>query len=248
MDTATEIDRVSPSRRPPGRPAGYHRWSDLLFIHWRLPADDLAGLLPPHLTLDTWQGDAWVGLVPFRMSGVRPRWWPWGAMFLETNVRTYVHFQGRDPGVWFFSLEANHWLAVKAARAGWHLNYHWARMTFQQAGDVLRYDGRRRAAAAAGSCVETRVADARPRTPLPGTLEHFLIERYFLYASGSGRLWRGQVHHRPYLVQPADLLHLEESLLAANGLHATEPPCHVLYSARVDVEVFGLIPVANGVW
>jgi hypothetical protein len=183
------------------------------------------------------------------MSGVRPRWWPWGFAFLETNVRTYVHFRGRDPGVWFFSLEANHWLAAKAARAKWHLNYHWASLTFEQAGCVFRYHGRRRAAAAAGSRVEARVAsDLASQMTVPGSLEHFLVERYFLYAGGPHRLWRGQVHHRPYLVQPAELLHLDESLLASNGIRTTESPCHVLYSPRVDVEVFGLIPVAEDVW
>ncbi|HWB12320.1 MAG TPA: DUF2071 domain-containing protein [Pirellulales bacterium] len=245
---AVEINRISPGHRPTGRPAGYHTWSDLLFAHWRLPAHEVAPLLPPPLTLDTWQGDAWVGLVPFRMSGVRPRWWPWGASFLETNVRTYVHLDGRDPGVWFFSLEANHWLAVKVARAAWHLNYHWARMSLKKTGNVIRYEGRRRAEPA-GSCVEARVMTHSPlSTAAAGTLEHFLVERYFLYAAGEGRLWRGQVHHRPYLVQPADLLHIEESLLATNGIRPNESPCHVLYSPRVDVEVFGLIPVANGVW
>jgi hypothetical protein len=88
-----------------------------------------------------------------------------------------------------------------------------------------------------------------PFHPQPGTLEHFLIERYLLYAGGaSGKLWRGQVHHRPYLVQPAELLESEESLLAANGILATNAPCHVLYSKQVDVEVFPLIPVATDLW
>ena len=250
MDTSgAEIDRVSPSYRPEGRLAGYHTWSDLLFVHWRLAADEIAPLLPPCLELDTWQGDGWIGLVPFRMSGVRPRWWPWGCTFLETNVRTYVHRGGRDPGVWFFSLEANHWLAVKAARAAWHLNYHLSRMTFEKTGDVFRYSGHRRAGPATGSRVDARVtADTPQRTAVIGSLDHFLVERYFLYAAAGRRLWRGQVHHRPYLLQPAGLLYLEESLLAADGIRAAEPPCHVVFSPRVDVEVFGLIPVADGVW
>jgi uncharacterized protein YqjF (DUF2071 family) len=244
-----EIDRVSPSRRPPGGLAGYQSWSDLLFVHWRLPAHEIASLLPPRLTLDTWHGEAWVGLVPFRMSGVRPRWWPWGASFLEANVRTYVHLDGRDPGVCFFSLEANHRLAVKVARAGWHLNYRRARMTFEQTGDVFRCEGRRAAALADGYCLEARVkTDAPPRAAAVGTIEHFLVERYYLYAADGRRLWRGQVHHRPYLIQPAELLHLEESLLAANGIRALEPPCHAVYSPRVDVEVFGLIPATGRVW
>jgi hypothetical protein len=183
------------------------------------------------------------------MSGVRPRWWPWGATFLETNVRTYVHSQGRDPGVWFFSLEANHRLAVKIARAWWHLNYHLAEMTRQRDGDVLRYQSRRRSSPQGGSSIEGRVQQLTPaKTTQVGTLEHFLIERYLLYAGTADKLWRGQVHHRPYLVQPAELIHLEESLLAANGMTVVEAPCHVLYSARVDVEVFPLIPVTTAVW
>lgn len=251
METlAAEIDRLSPCRRPTCSRAGYHCWSDLLFIHWRLPAEEVAPLLPAELTLDTWQGDAWVGLVPFRMSGVRPWWSPWGARFLETNVRTYVHFRGRDPGVWFFSLEANHRLAVKVARALWHLNYHGAEMAFEREGDVVRYRSRR-LSGSHQSYIEARLAGGRtpPRQAEAGTLEHFLVERYLLYASaGAGKLWRGQVHHRPYLIQPVELLQLEESLLAANDIHVREPPSRLLYSRRAEVEVFPLIPVATGVW
>lgn len=246
---SVSIDRISPSRRPACRMAGYHSWSDLLFIHWRLPADAIAPLLPPELSLDTCEGDAWVGLVPFRMSGVRPWWSPWSVRFLETNVRTYVHFRGRDPGVWFFSLEANHRLAVRIARARWRLNYHCAQMTVIRQGNLLRYQSRRRQSSGDFARLAARLPDisaAPPRQAQADTLEHFLVERYFLYAGGrGGKLWRGQVHHRPYLLQPAELLESEESLLAASGIHAADPPCHVLYSAGVDVEIFPLIPVAT---
>jgi uncharacterized protein len=246
---SAEIDRVSPRLRPKGRPAGYQCWSDLLFIHWRLPAEQVAPLLPPQLTLDTWQGDAWVGLVPFRMSGVRPRWWPWGSSFLETNVRTYVHHQGRNPGVWFLSLEANRLLAVEVARAWWRLNYHWAEMTCRRDGDILRYRSRRRSEPAGESQLEARVRVETPASEATvGTLEFFLVERYLLYTSHRGKLWRGQVHHRPYLVQPADLIQLDESLLAANGIEVAEEPCHVLYSPHAEVEVFPLIRASNSVW
>jgi len=247
MDTLTpETDRLSPSRRPGGRPAGYQSWRDLLFVHWRLPADKIAPLLPGGLTLDTWHGDAWVGLVPFRMSGVRPWWSPWGARFLETNVRTYVHIHGRGPGVWFFSLEANHWLAVKTARALWHLNYRWAETTFERHGDLVRYRSRRRSWPKAESHIEAHLAaEGPPRPASPGSLEHFLVERYLLYAqSPSGKLWRGQVHHHPYLLQGAELRHVDESLLAANGVAVEAPPRHVVYSPGLDVEVFPLVAVA----
>ncbi|HET6879121.1 MAG TPA: DUF2071 domain-containing protein [Pirellulales bacterium] len=241
---APAIDRLTPSRRPMGRVAGYHRWSDLLFVHWRLPAETVAPLLPDELSLDTWEGDAWIGLVPFRMSGVRPWWSPWGVQFLETNVRTYVHYQGRDPGVWFFSLEASHRLAVTIARSRWRLNYHWAEMSLIQKGNVLRYESRRRRSPRDFTQITARLPGAAAAVSQPGTLEHFLVERYLLYACPpGGNLWRGQVHHRPYLVQPAELLDLEQSLLVANEVNASQPPCHVLYSAHVDVEIFPLIPV-----
>ena len=246
---APDIDRISPTRRPKGRPAGFHTWSDLLFIHWRLPAAAIASLLPPNLTLDTWEGDAWVGLVPFRMSGVRPWWSPLGLRFLETNVRTYVHFQGRDPGVWFFSLEANHWLAVKTARALWHLNYFWAEMRFERQEYKASYGSRRRSATA-DSRIEAHIGgEQAPAAAAVGTLEHFLVERYLLYASSpSGRLYRGQVYHVPYLLEPAELICCQESLLAASGIHADCPACHVTYARGFDVEVFPLIPVASKVW
>ena len=236
-----ETDRLSPVRRPPGRPKGYHRWSDLLFLHWRLPPEPIAALLPPGLTLDTWQGDAWVGLVPFRMSSVRPWWSPWGAAFPETNVRTYVHCRGRDPGVWFFSLEASHRLAVCIARACWGLNYHRARMNVERQGDRLRYRSRRTADDGVGCRIEATL-DGAAFHAQPETLEHFLVERYVLYTrSRAGRLFRGRVHHAPYLLRPARLVRLEESLLAANGIVCSQPPCHAVACGEVDVEVFPLV-------
>jgi uncharacterized protein YqjF (DUF2071 family) len=217
-----------------------------------LPTQAIAPLLPAELSLDTWEGDAWVGLVPFHMSGVRPRWSPWGVRFLETNVRTYVHFRGREPGVWFFSLEANHRLAVQIARARWRLNYHWAEMNASRQGNVLRYECRRHRSPGDYSRIAVRLPDT-DAAPLhhaqTGSLESFLVERYILYSGErSGKLWRGRVHHRPYFVQPAELLESSESLLAANGIHAEDQPCHVLYCAGVDVEIFPLIPVATAVW
>ena len=113
-------------RRRTSRVAGYQKWRDLLFLHWRAPADDVQRLLPPGLTVETFDGWAWVGLVAFDMRGVRPWWFPavpGVSAFHETNVRTYVTREGGDPGVWFFSLDAANSLAVRVARRRWHLNY-----------------------------------------------------------------------------------------------------------------------------
>ncbi len=246
---ALEIDRLSPTQRPSGRAIGYHCWSNLLFLHWRVPSEMIAALLPQGLSLDTWQGDAWVGLVPFQMSGVRPRWFPWGFAFRETNVRTYVHCRGRDPGVWFFSLEAANSLAVEIARRFWGLNYFRASMSVTRAGDRVQYASRRLWPGPAGAhlSLDAEIGPQFPATnsghAVPGTLEHFLIERYFLYCERRGRLLRGQVHHLPYALKSARAVSLQESLLAANGIEVCEPPCHAAFSERVDVEIFPLVSV-----
>ncbi|MCK6513638.1 DUF2071 domain-containing protein [Myxococcota bacterium] len=101
-------------------------WLDLLFAHWSFPAEVIRDLLPPNITLDTYEGRAWVGVVPFRMANVGPRglnWLPGVSAFPELNVRTYVVHEGK-PGVWFFSLDAANMLAVQAARLGFHLPYY----------------------------------------------------------------------------------------------------------------------------
>ena len=106
-DTADAIDRLAPTNRPTERPIGFQQWSDLLFIHWRISPLDIQDLLPSRLNVDTYDGSAWVGLVLFHMSGVRPWWFPpvpGISAFHETNLRTYVHLNGSNPGVWFFGV------------------------------------------------------------------------------------------------------------------------------------------------
>ena len=131
MTSIEGIDRIAPTHRPDGKPIGYQTWRDLLFLHWRVPVEEIQALLPAELTVDTFEGEAWVGIVPFKMRNIRPRWSPaipGISNFYETNVRTYVHQQGKNPGVWFFSLDASSNLAVKIARWKWNLNYFKALM------------------------------------------------------------------------------------------------------------------------
>lgn len=183
-------------------------WRDLLFAHWSVPAALLRGLIPAPLTVDTYDGTAWLGVVPFRMTGVRPRMvpsLPWISSFAELNVRTYVTIGGR-PGVWFFSLDAANPLAVRAARAGFHLPYFDARMRCEAVGDGIRYTSERTHRGAAPAALR---AEYRPTGPVyqsePGTLEHWLTERYCLYAANrAGRVFRGEIMHAPWPLQPAE--------------------------------------------
>ncbi len=120
------IDRVAPTSRPPGKPAGYQTWFNLMFLHWEVSAYEIESMIPKELTVDTFEGKAWLGLVLFGMSGVRPWWFPAVpgiSSFLETNVRTYVHRDGQEPGVWFFSLDAASSLAVSIGQGPAHLTW-----------------------------------------------------------------------------------------------------------------------------
>lgn len=240
------MDRIAPTRRPPGPSAGTQLWRELLFLHWWIPVDVLRPLVPARLGLDLWEGRALVGIVPFRMEHVRPSWLPDALSqdFLETNLRTYVHVAGDAPGIYFFSLEASSWSAVQAARLGWGLPYHYAKMDVTGAQDavdaVRRYTSVRHSNPTAS--LDLRYRLGTPLAPsAPGSLQEFLLERYYLYVERGSALFRGQVHHAPYPPFAADIVSCEEGLIGAAGLPAPDhPPDLVHASTGVDVEVFAL--------
>ena len=234
------IDRISPTRRPPRRPIGYQLWRALLFMHWPVAVEALRPLVPARLSLDLHEGIAYVGLTPFVVK--RARWLPMpaalGLDFLETNVRTYVHLDGHDPGVYFFSLDAGSLMAVAGARVGFGLPYFHARMKTRQREQVVDYWAQ-------------RLSGWRPRldvsyepgqplgTSAPGTLEHFLLERYLLHVERAGALWTVQVHHAPYPAQRARVLHVHDELIGADGIPQPDgPPPLVHYATGVNVEIF----------
>lgn len=185
------------------------------------------------------------------MRGIRP-WFlppiPWANTFAETNLRTYVHDRGRNPGIFFFSLDAANWCAVQAARIGWHLPYYWAAMSVEKSSaekppDRIRYTSRRKSKKfPAHTDIELQLGDwLAPDGATPGTLEHFVAERYILYTrTPRGRLLQGFVHHPPYPLRAATLLRCEESLSTASGIPLDSPPFHICYSPGVKVEVFQL--------
>jgi uncharacterized protein len=241
-----EIDRISPNRRPAGRAALRQSWLELLFLHWSVPTEALRPLVPGHLEIDTYEGRAFVGLVPFTMTGVRPAWAPAVpglSNFHEVNVRTYVHLDGREPGVWFLSLDASSRVAVLVARATYHLPYRFARMSLTHGpGGEVRYSSRRLWPGPTPARCTMRYGPVGPTAPAaPGSLDHFLVERYVLYAERRGRLLRGRVHHTPYPLQAATVEDLDESLLAAAGVRRGSEAPLAHYAKGVSVEVFGLI-------
>jgi uncharacterized protein YqjF (DUF2071 family) len=234
------IDRLAPARRPPGRPIGYQRWRSLLFLHWPVPAEVLRPLVPDRLAIDLYDGVAYVGLVPFLVREARPALAPEAVAldFLETNVRTYVHIDGKDPGVYFFSLDAGSLLAVVAARAGLGLPYFPARMRMTRRGSSVEYRAQRRTGTRPRLAVVYETGE-HLGAAAPGTLEHFLIERYFLHNGQAGGVLTIRVHHRPYPLRRARVTTLRDELIAADGLpEPNDPPPLVHYAAGVDVEVF----------
>jgi uncharacterized protein YqjF (DUF2071 family) len=256
---APAIDRLSPSHRPDQRIAGYQTWRNLLFVHWRISPAEARAAVPDWLSLDTFDGSAWIGLVLFGMSGVRP-WWspsiPGISAFPETNVRTYVHLDGHDPGVWFISLDAGGSFGARLGRSRWGLPYHYSKMSVRRRGTQIRYDCERLwpGRMGVGGRVEAEIGDlfagldrrVAPGIAVPGSLEHFLIERYVLYAQKGHQLVRGQVHHAPYRLHEAKVTYAEQSFLSDLGLHVDRPPDHVVFSEGVSVEVFPLKRVIGG--
>lgn len=220
------------------------RWHDLLFAHWPLPAELLRPTLPPGLALDTFDGQAWIAVVPFRMSGIRPHGAPavpWLSHFLELNLRTYVTAGGKG-GVFFYCLDASNPVAVALARSVFRLPYYNAQMTLADDGALIRYGSRRIHRGAASAEVRATYGPSGPvQLAQPGTLEHWLTERYCLYtADARGRLYRGEVHHAPWPLQAATAEFTVNTMPQAHGLRL--PPVAPLlhFARRLDVVVWPL--------
>src|SRR6202795_3064950 len=209
-------------------------WHDLLFAHWPVDAAALRPLIPRSLEIDTFDGRAWLGIVPFRMSGVRLRWTPalpWLSAFPELNVRTYVTAQDK-PGVWFFSLDAANAVAVAAARLSFHLPYFRARMTCDGGDGWIRYNSER---AHPGAPAASFVGRYRPTGECSkaqaGSLVHFLTERYCLYSTAGERIYRGEIHHPAWRLQPAAAEFTKNSMAEAAGL-VIPPEMPLLHFAK----------------
>lgn len=218
-------------------------WEHLLFLHWQWDPAAIQRTLPAGLTVDTHEGSAWLGVVPFYMSRIRPVFLPpvlWISWFLELNVRTYVCDERGRPGVWFYSLDCNRPPAVWLARTFFHLPYQHATMQATTVGDRTSYRSQRRGDAVASEFEWTGVGE--PAAAEPGTLEFYLAERYRLFAvTPSGRIRSGSVHHTPYPLRRAEVGKYSTRLLELAGFESpTRPPDHACCSRGVDVSVFAL--------
>jgi uncharacterized protein YqjF (DUF2071 family) len=230
---------------PSGRWTWRQSWQDLLFAHWPAPAKDLRPLVPVGLDVQEFDGTSWIGIVPFRMAGVMRRPFPdmpWVSAFPELNVRVYVEAGGK-PGVWFLSLDATNPLVVATARAIFHVPYHNAAITIETEGAGFRYVSRRTAGGTRKGTEAQFEAFYQPVSDVyaarPGTLEHFLTERYCLYARAPwGTLYRTEVHHQQWPLQKAEAVLTRNNVSAPGGAPVSGPPHLLHFSRRIDVVVW----------
>ncbi len=214
-------------------------WHDLTFLHWAVDPALVAHRMPAGARPDSVDGVTYVGLIPFRAVGTgigRGPGIPWLGSFLETNVRLYsVDERGRR-GIVFLSLDTNRGPAVIGARAAFGLPYRWASMSHRVDGDVHSYDARlRRLGPRPESHVVVRVGERRERTPL----DDFLSARWRVHVHWWGRTLHIRSRHEPWPVHDAEVLALDDGLMASGGLPglAARAPDHVAFSPGVSAEL-----------
>jgi uncharacterized protein len=245
MDTRS-IEQVT-SHRPWPLPAVpwvmVQSWVDLLFVHWRVSAAELRSRVPAALEIEEHDGSAWIGLTPFEVARLRPHLLPplpGVGRFPEMNLRTYVR-HGERPGIHFFTLDAANRIAVAAARTAYRLPYRTAHMGITRQDGWIHFRSERADGSAALDVQYHGIAPGRPAEP--GTLEHFLFERYALYSGlADGELLRGEIHHLPWQLQRAAAVFERNTVLTDHGFGgiASEPLLH--YAAQQDTLVWSPVP------
>jgi uncharacterized protein YqjF (DUF2071 family) len=211
-------------------------WNSLLFAHWRVDASQMRRAVPDMFDLDLFDGEAWLGVVPFYMTNVGVRGMPalpGLSSFPELNVRTYVRVAER-PGVYFFSLDAARWPAVVAARMLLNLPYYSAAMSVERRDGGVDYQSARRRRGGAEFRASYEPASV-PFVPSVGSIEYFLTERYCLYHhDGRGRPYRLEIHHRPWSLQVARAAITINTMAAASHLTIDGAPALLHFARRQD--------------
>lgn len=231
--------------RPAGTPLLHQKWLNLLFLHWPIEPELLRPLIPDPLVIETFDGRAWLGVTPFHLEDVRPSFlpaFPGLSSFHEVNVRTYVRY-GQSPGVWFFSLDASKLIPVVAARTFFMLPYYRANIRFLQADETFAFNMRRSEPDNAELRVSWRVGQPL-RSPEPGSLEHFLVERYRLFATDGARLYEAEIHHSTWPLETVEVDVQQCTLVSALGLPNPEAPPLAHFSRGVEPEIWAPSEIA----
>jgi hypothetical protein len=222
------------------RPIMRQRWERLTFLHWSFDAPAVQRLLPPGLEAETFDGAAWVGLVPFfmRVATGGGRGAPWASYFCETNVRTYVRDGEGRSGIWFFSLDAARLGAVAVARTTYRLPYFWSSMRITGAGHEVSYTCLRRWPGPRDATSQVRIEVGEPfGADELGERDHFLTARWILFSVAGARYRFARACHQPWPLHRAQARVVDDRLVAAAGLPQPQGPPLVHYSPGVDVRI-----------
>ena len=224
---------------PVARAAMVHWWEELTFIHWRYDPDVVQRLLPPGLTVETFDGVAWVGLVPFflRVGLPKVRSVPWLSRFAETNVRTYARSQDGTSGVWFFSLDAARLGAVVIARSTYRLPYFWSKMGIERSSSRIEYRCERRWPGPAAASAATIEIGPRYDPAELTALDHFLTARWALFSAPRVGLRHARAFHDPWPLHRAEIVRLDDTLVTAAALPAPEGQPLVHFAPSVTVRI-----------
>ncbi|MEI1277968.1 DUF2071 domain-containing protein [Leptospira venezuelensis] len=238
--------RINSEHRPWPVPKASWRmkqiWHDLLFIHWPVPVSMIRAFVPKRLEIDTFENQTWIGVVPFHMSGIRMRGlpvMPIASRFPEINVRVYVTLDGK-PGVYFFSLDAESWLAVKVARAFYHLPYYLANFEVTEEENRIHYLSQRKS-------VNHNFRFQAEYEPISdvylakkGSLDYWLTERYCLYANNRNSLYRCEILHEPWPLQRANANIFENTMTNIEGIRLPDIKPLFHFSKKIEVLTWGL--------
>jgi uncharacterized protein YqjF (DUF2071 family) len=216
-----------------------HWWEELTFIHWRFDPAAVQRLLPPGLTVETCEGSAWVGLVPFflRVGLPKVRPVPWLSRFAETNVRTYARSADGSSGVWFFSLDAARLGAVVVARSTYRLPYFWSKMSIEHSGSTIAYRCARRWPRPRGTSAATIAIGERYEGHELTDLDHFLTARWALFSAPRSGLHQARAFHDPWPLHRAQIVDLDDTLVVAAGLPSPQGIPLVHFAPSVEVRI-----------
>lgn len=244
MNLPTNQQRLDARKKPSTPVVMRQDWSHLLFLHWEVSSQEIQQKLPKGLYVDTYDDKAYIGVVPFFMEKVRPSYCPsvpglsW---FQELNLRTYVHDKQGRPGVWFFTLDCDQWLAVKIARNLFHLPYNHSKMSSQITPQGLTYTSQRQADSI-DQTFQYPSTLANQEEAQVGTLEFFLLERYRLYSQRkNGTIYEGLVHHQPYQYEHIENTPQPTRLFSlCDFTEPDTPPVSTIIASTVSVNIHPL--------